>query len=255
MKKTTLNSKIGSVLIISIFLLSNQLSAQVPFIQSGKIEFEKKTNQHAPLLDEADKIWNAERLKIYPKFVSDIYEIKFNSGKSVYKLSKENPNNRYLMWGGKPVDTDATLQDLKQGIAVTQKEVFENTYLIKDSSRKWEWKIADETREIAGFECRKAVTRICDSVVVVAFYTDQIPVSAGPESFGGLPGMILGLAIPRLYTTWFATKVELIEPTNNELNPKQKGKMVNREQLNAELQKAMKDWGKEGASRIWMAQL
>lgn len=255
MKKITLYNKIGFLLILSLTLFSQALFAQVQFIQSGKIEFEKKTNQHAPLLDEAENIWNAERLKVFPKFVSDTYEIKFNSNKSIYKLAKDNPNNRYMLWGSKPVETDATIQDVKQGTSITQKEVFENTYLIKDSSRTWEWKIADETREIAGFECRKAVTRICDSVVVVAFYTDQIPVSAGPESFGGLPGMILGLAIPRLYTTWFATKVELTEPTNNELNPKQKGKIVNREQLNAELQKGMKDWGKEGASRIWMAQL
>ncbi len=119
--------------------------------------------------------------------------LKFTSDKSVFKLAKENPNNKY-MWGTKPVDTDVSMQDLKKGISISQKEVFENTYLIKDSSRTWEWKIADETREIAGFECRKAVTKICDSVYVVAFYTDQIPVSAGPESFGGLPGMILGIS-------------------------------------------------------------
>ena len=255
MKKSTLYSKIGLLIIFSVSLFGNKLCAQVQFIQSGKIEFEKKTNQHAPLQAQPDNIWNAERMKAFPKFVSDTYEIKFNNNKSVYKLAKDNPNNRYMIWGGKPVDTDATIQDLKQGTSVTQKEVFENTYLIKDSSRSWEWKIADETREIAGFECRKAVTRICDSVVVVAFYTDQIPVSAGPESFGGLPGMILGLAIPRLYTTWFATKVELTEPTNNDFNLKQKGKTVNRTQLTAELLKGVKDWGKEGATRIWMAQL
>lgn len=159
------------------------------------------------------------------------------------------------MWGAKPVDTDVSIQDFKKGIAINQKEVFENTYLIKDSSRTWEWKIADETREIAGFECRKAVTKICDSVYVVAFYTDQIPVSAGPESFGGLPGMILGLAVPRLNTTWFATKLELISPTVNELNVKQKGKQVNRSQLTTELSKAMKDWGKEGARKMWVVQL
>ncbi|MGL1507608.1 GLPGLI family protein, partial [Vibrio parahaemolyticus] len=72
------------------------------------------------------------------------------------------------------------------------REVYERTYLVQDSVRQLDWRITDETRDIAGFECRKAVTKICDSVYIVAFYTDQIPVSAGPESFGGLPGMILG---------------------------------------------------------------
>jgi GLPGLI family protein len=242
------------ITIFTILLASIDLSAQVQFIQSGRIEFEKKVNQHAPILDEGENMWTAEMLKQIPKFVSDIFELKFTSDKSVYKLAKENPNNKY-MWGAKPVDTDVSIQDFKKGIAISQKEVFENTYLIKDSSRVWEWKIADETREIAGFECRKAVTKICDSVYVVAFYTDQIPVSAGPESFGGLPGMILGLAVPRLNTTWFATKLELVTPTVGELNVKQKGKQVGRTQLTTELSKALKDWGKEGARKMWVAQL
>ena len=147
------------------------------------------------------------------------------------------------------------MNDLTNQSISIQREIFENTYVIKDSLRNLEWKITQETREIAGFECKKAVTKICDSVVVVAFYTDQIPVSAGPESMGGLPGMILGLAIPRMYATWFATKLELVEPTVQQLNPTQKGKKVNWLQLNAELKKGMKDWGKDGHRRIWTASL
>jgi GLPGLI family protein len=159
------------------------------------------------------------------------------------------------MWGSKPAETDAIVQDLQGKTLSTQKEVFENTYLIKDSLRNLEWRITDETREIAGFECRKAVTKICDSVYVVAFYTDQIAVSSGPESFGGLPGMILGLAVPRLSTTWFATKLELVEPTAAQMNPVQKGKKVNWVQLNAELKKGFKDWGKEAERRLWIVSL
>ena len=50
---------------------------------------------------------------------------------------------------------------------------------------------------------------VMDSIVVIAFYTDEILTSGGPESFNGLPGMIMGLAIPRLHTTWYATKLAL----------------------------------------------
>ncbi|MDP3666368.1 MAG: GLPGLI family protein, partial [Sediminibacterium sp.] len=200
-------------------------------------------------------IWYKEMMKVYPKFVNDVYELRFDSKKSVYKLAKENTDNKYLMWGSKPSETDGIVQDLENKSLSTQKDVFENTYLIKDSLRKLEWRITDETRDIAGFECRKAVTKICDSVYVVAFYTDQIPVSSGPESFGGLPGLILGLAVPRLYTTWFATKLELIDPSIAQLNPVQKGKKVTREQLFAELKKGLKDWGEEGEKRIWVVSL
>jgi hypothetical protein len=39
------------------------------------------------------------------------------------------------------------------------------------------------------------------------FIPESITTSGGPESFTGLPGMILGLAIPHEHITWFATKV------------------------------------------------
>ncbi len=240
---------------IAVFTCLLSANSQVQFITQGKVEYEKKINQHKPFEDEADNVWNAERMKVIPKFVSDFYELKFNVNKSVYKLAKENPTNRYMMWGGKPSETDILVTDLLARNFSSQKDIFENTYLVKDTSRPLEWKISEETREIAGFECRKAVTKICDSVYVVAFYTDQIPINAGPESFNGLPGLILGLAVPRLYTTWFATKLELIEPTIAEMNPKQKGKLVNRAQLITELEKGLKDWGKDGIRRIWHANL
>jgi GLPGLI family protein len=208
-------------------------------------------NQHKPLEEEgSDNEWWKEMMKSFPKIVKDQYELKFNDTKSVYKLEKENTDNKY-MWGSKPNETDNVINDVTNQSISIQREIFENTYLIKDSLRNFEWRITQETREIAGFECKKAVTKICDSVVVVAFYTDQIPVSAGPESMGGLPGMILGLAIPRMYTTWFATKLELIEPTIQQLNPSQKGKKVNWLQLNTELKKGMKDWGKNGHRLTW----
>jgi GLPGLI family protein len=103
---------------------------------------------------------------------------------------------------------------------------------------KIDWKITNEPRTIAGFECRKAVARIFDSVVVIAFYTDEIMPSSGPESFGGLPGMILGLAIPRLHTTWYATKLELIDVSGQIIAPKE-GKKYTGDQYKSEMKNFM----------------
>lgn len=248
-------SKIGFLTILSIGTCTFSAQAQVQFVTKGKIEYVKKTNQHKPYEGQEDNGWISQMLKVYPKFVTDLFELKFDENRSFYKLEKENTDNKYLMWGGKPSETDGVIQDYTHKSVSTKRDVFENTYVIKDSSRNLDWRITDETRDIAGFECRKAVTKICDSVYVVAFYTDQIPVSGGPESFGGLPGMILELAVPRLYTTWVATKVELIDPTPAELNPPQKGKQVNWQQLYVELKKGLSDWGKDGEKRIWMISL
>ena len=160
------------------------------------------------------------------------------------------------MWGLellKPNDKNYVLQDFTIGNTTMIRSIFENNYNLSDSIKKFEWKISGEVREIAGFECKKAITKICDSVVVVAFYTDQITTPGGPENFNGLPGMILGLAIPRLASTWFATKVENISITIPQ--PVSKSKKVIWVDINKEVSKATKSWGKNAASLQWMANL
>lgn len=227
-------------------------NCQQRFISAGKIEYEMKKNQHKQLEDEenAESEWIKELKKNMPKFVVETYSLSFNENKSVYRLEKENADNKYL-WGGKPSETDNIIKDVQYQKVSIQREVYERTYLVQDSIRQLDWRITDETRDIAGFECRKAVTKICDSVYVVAFYTDQIPVSSGPESFGGLPGMILGLAVPRLAMTWFATKLELAEPTSQQLSPVQKGKKSDWKGIETDMKKALKDWGKYGDRQMW----
>ena len=236
------------IIFIVLLVFETGVSAQSTFIYSGRIQYERKVNQHLNLDDDSE--WLLEMKKQIPKFVTDVFELDFSSDVSVYKLARENQDNKY-MWGGKPSTTDIIIQNHTSRQLSIQRDIFEQTYLLQDSLRNLQWRITEEKREIAGFDCRKAVTRICDSVYVVAFYTDQIPVSSGPESFGNLPGMILGLAVPRLSITWFATRVELTTPTAQKLQPTLKGKKTNWVKYNADLQKAMKDWGKDGAQNIW----
>lgn len=102
-----------------------------------------------------------------------------------------------------------------------------------DSIKKIKWKIQNETRKIAGFDCRKAIGRIQDSVYVVAFYSAEIIPQGGPELFTGLPGMILGIAIPRWHTTWFATKVEIAQIDESLIEPPsgKKGKVYSKSEL------------------------
>ncbi len=138
---------------------------------------------------------------------------------------------------------------------VAQKKVFENTYLISDTSRNIKWKITNDFRTIAGFDCRKAVGTIMDSLYIIAFYTDNIIVPGGPESFSGLPGMIMGIAIPRLHYTLFATKIELDEIKPADLIPPAKGKKVTYAQLREQLSPIMKDWGKTGKRNIFFVML
>ncbi len=145
---------------------------------------------------------------------------------------------------------NVVFNNLDEQMSTSQKNVFEQTFLIHDTTRRIQWKITNETRNIAGFDCRRANALIMDSIYIVAFYTDAIVAPGGPESFTGLPGMILGIAIPHEHVTWFATKVYTETITDADLLPPTKGKKVTNLSLITTLQDRMKEWGKEGRQNV-----
>jgi GLPGLI family protein len=219
-------------------------SAQQSFIGSGRIEFERKINVHKNMEGE----WNDQFKAKIPKYKVNYFDLLFTPGKAMYKPGRE-PEVPYRFWDA-PASDNTVFTDFAAQVFTSQKNIYEQSFLVKDSLPHFDWKISNETRVIAGFECRKAVARILDSVYVVAFYTDEIIVSGGPESFSGLPGMILGLAVPRLYTTWFATKVELTVKENEIVLPA-KGKKTTPAELQRTMQDRLKDWGKVATRYIW----
>lgn len=241
-------------LISALLIATASANAQTQFLAKGKIEFERKINVHRQYEPDENDTWYKEYITKLPKFHTSYFDLHFSDDKTMYKHNRDGDGPKNF-WGIGPAKENTIVTDLQKQFYTGLKRVYEENYLIQDSTRKVEWKISDETRTIAGFECRKAVAKICDSVYVVAFYTDEILVSGGPESFNGLPGMILGLAIPRLYTTWFATKVQLIDPKENELAAPTRGKKVNMKALEATLQRSLKDWGKEAQRNIWWVML
>jgi hypothetical protein len=62
--------------------------------------------------------------------------------------------------------------------------------------------------------------------------------------------MILGVGVPRLHTTWFATKVEVNGVTTGHLIPATKGKKVDRKKMITALDDVLKNWGKYGRSMV-----
>jgi len=235
---------------ICIFFLSH-VFAQGDFIVKGKIEFEKKTNIHKQLAME-DEGFRSMIEKMTPPTKTTYFDLYFNDKKTIYMPGREVATTMKVPeWIDGPATDNVVFTDLSQNVITSQKTIFEDVFNIQDSLRKAHWKITPDTRTIAGFECRKATTIIMDSVFVVAFYTEQIVTPGGPESFNSLPGMILGLAVPRLNTTWFATKLELVNVKDNTLMPPKKGKKIDLKSLQSTLNNAMKDWGKMGSKNIW----
>jgi GLPGLI family protein len=218
-------------------------SAQAVFVTKGKIEFEKKVNMQKYIEDNS---WTSEFKDKMPVYRISYYDLIFDSSVTIFKAGREVKDDKWkMMWDESGSDENVVQMNYAGGIYSEFKQVFEKKFLVQDSMIKIDWKITDEYRTIAGFDCRKAVGRFFDSLYVVAFYAEQIPLPGGPEQYNGLPGVILGLAFPRYFTTWFATKVELVTPGVNDLKlPAGKAARISRKELMDQVQKVF-EWGSE----------
>jgi GLPGLI family protein len=246
------NKRMKNFILIAIFLFASQLSfaQNTHFTTVGSIEFEKTVNMFAMIKKQITKDNESymqqafdQYKKSQPQFKKLKSTLYFANNKTMFKPDAEDGTQGGFFGGAQTTQNNVIRTDLGTGTFISQKKVFEETFLVKDSIRNITWKITDETRDIAGYTCRRANAIVLDSIYVVAFYTDEISVSGGPESFAGLPGMILGVALPHENITWFATKVNEVTLDPKNFNPPTKGKPVNNKQLRTTLQSALKDWG------------
>ena len=208
--------------LFSIIILTTLSANAQQFINSGMIEYEVRINNHRMFGDG----FFAEMFKDkMPNFSTTYYHLTFNDNKTIYKYDRLNERDK-LPWGTNNAEDNIWYNDyVNMNKFVQQKNVFGETYILTDSLSNIKWKeMTNENREIAGFNCRKAVGVIFDSVYVFAFYTDEITASSGPLSLHGLPGLILGITIPRMYTSWVATKVQVNGVNTNIIAAPTKGK-------------------------------
>jgi len=213
-----------------------------------KIEFEK-TVYVRQLYKEMEPDWY-ERIKDrVPEKTLTYFDFIGDTTHSIYKPGKEVPVDP-RSFNMSIADKNVVYNNYQTKTTISQKPVFEETFLVQDSLLKIKWRITPDTRMIAGYECRKAVGIIDDTVAVFAFYTDEILVSGGPESIQGLPGMILGLGMPRIHTTWFATKVEVNGVNLQAIKPATKGKKATRLSMIQSLDKVLKNWGNYGKNMV-----
>lgn len=152
------------------------------------------------------------------------------------------------------LDYQGTLyQDLSKSVSKSQFDLHGSPVLIEDSLVNVKWKITNEYRNIAGYDCRRANGVTLDSVYVVAFFTDQIPTTAGPGAVHGLPGMILGLVVPEQHYNIYATKVEFAQPTLASVTVKKKDTPMTRKEAQLKLKDLMGRWMTDQQFNLMMA--
>lgn len=236
------------------------LAQQGHFIKYGEIEFEKKVNIFAKLYKSGIQDKNPtktqyleEYKKTHPQFYTQMNKLSFSEENSFYRPVTDNRPlsavEAHEPWIGVK---NVVYQNFKTDSVFSVKNIFGEQFVIKDKKQPVLWKLTDEVREIAGFKCKRANGLILDSIYVVAFFSEDIIPAGGPDAFSGLPGMILGVALPYENVTWFATKIEINYPKAEEVSLKlpQKKKPITRKEYQSVLKKITKNWGDNKAEAL-----
>jgi GLPGLI family protein len=229
--------KIKMSLIVLLLFFFAMSRAQI-FISKATIEYEVKADVKKTMGNDS---WDEQIKDKIPRFKTGIFTLTFANDKSIYQFDHwGEPKLPGNMTEGE--DEDKYYYDYKTGNYNMQKNVYGSDINLADSIPKLKWKLVNENREIAGFNCRKAVAILFDSVYVFAFYTEEITLPGGPASFQGLPGTIMGVTIPRLYTSWIATKVMVNGVNVGVIKPIDSKKTITMNEFKSLINERTKDW-------------
>lgn len=157
------------------------------------------------------------------------------------------------------------------------KEFMGKEFLVQDSLPNLQWKMEGETRVIGGYNCFKATavravsktdfrnfrpkkeeeipvkpndaakkTNFMDNlempkeITITAWYAPEIPVNQGPESYWGLPGLILEVNDGK--TVILCSKIVLNPKDKTEIKAPTKGKVISQKEFDETVLKKMQEF-------------
>jgi len=203
------------------------------YSQNYKVKYEVK------LLEEEEFLKNENTRSIYLSAVEGASLLKFN-------LICNDTVSRFILEDFLEKDSYSTkaaiiLTELKKKLFIISENVYynnnewlfnEETYIIEEKTNK-NWSISTETKKINNYTCYKATTEYVVTNPkgtfkhpVVAWFCPEIPISHGPNGYGGLPGLILEIQIRK--TLLGAIK---IEKTEEKIQYDLKGEKITKDEL------------------------
>lgn len=225
-------------LLVSVLFFTLNTTAQ-QFVDKAEIEFEVNTNVKKNMSNNS---WDEMMKENLSELKTSFWTYSFDNNKSIFKFNRWSEKTRIPKYIKDQDEENSWYFDFNTKTMSSQKQVVGTSIVISDSIMPIEWRITNENREIAGYNCRKAIGKIFGDVYIFAFYTDDITITGGPISVNGLPGMILGLTIPRLYTSYIATKVNLTVSNPKEIKPITAKKTYSNLEFRTLIEDKTKDW-------------
>ena len=204
-----------------------------------------------------------------PKSRTDQFELLFGNNQSLWQYLPNINSEEQNTFSGNGIvlrfagpSNEISYYNFDKAIRIDQREIADKNYVVTDSVQKLDWKLSDETKIVLNHTVHKATaqrissrTRMTmengemkreefpDTAKVVAWYTTDIPVPAGPEFQGQLPGLILELDVDNGQSVYKALEISSKVNTSKIKEPKD-GKKMTAAEFTKERQKVMEEMRK-----------
>ncbi len=230
-----------------LFLFATLFLPLAAFSQNneGVILFEEKINVHRGLPPDAE-----DMKAMIPEFRIHQSELLFNATESLYRNVEEEEDDDDAGGGGVVMKIQRPEVIFYRNFAAKRKTDFREflgkNYLIEDTLAGGNWKLTGQSKQVLGYNCMSATTT--DTVrkrEITAWFTDALSLSAGPQNFGQLPGMILEIDINNGEIVLAAKKVDLKKLKKGDIEAPKKGEKI----TEAEFQKKMSDFLRENGGK------
>lgn len=217
-------------ILLAGFALSAVVLAQAQQKQ-GRVLYERVSQLQIRIQDDHG---GGALENMLPKSRTDHFELIFGNNQSIWRQAEEDNNDdgnfssggMQIRMIGAGMD-DVIFNNFDNGQKTELREMFERKFIIDDSTRPLKWKMTGETKMILNHSCMKATAtqtskrmtmnmdngkmerkEVEDTSQLVAWFTSDIPVPAGPAEFQGqLPGLVLELDVANGRTVFRATEV------------------------------------------------
>ena len=254
------------IIIPALLLMGSASNAQM---KEGKVVYERTI--------QMNRIADPEIAARVPRERKENFELMFGNNQSLWQVipNADGTDNNTISGPGFMMrmagSNDITYTNFEKGQRVDQREMFDREFLVEDSITKLNWKLTGETNTILNYPVQKAVAervgsrmvmsmengemkrqQVADTSYIIAWFTSNIPVPAGPPEFQGqLPGLILELTINNGRTVFKAVE---ISPKVNVASIKEPkgGKRMSTAEFNKERERLLEEMQKNnpGGNRV-----
>lgn len=173
---------------------------------------EMKVTYNNRILIDSTRLENASgnlKNELIMEAEGEDYELMISKGISLYepvvlkedktvKTSNTNSRTNYNYY-------ETIYNDNSRKERISSIKYYGETFLISERLEPIEWQIMQETKKIDSYNVKRAEA-VVDGRNVIVWFTDEIPISAGPSYYMGLPGLILQAQFGKRLIT--ATKIE-----------------------------------------------